>query len=32
LADHAQDLGRKGFDRIYGYGLVTKSPVLVSRN
>lgn len=31
IAD-ARDLGRKGFDPVYGYGLVTRPPVVVSSN
>lgn len=32
LMANAEDLGRKGFDRVYGYGLITQPPVVVSAN
>ena len=32
LTAHAEDLGKKGFDRIFGYGLIAEAPVLLSRH
>lgn len=31
LVSHARDLGRPGFDPVFGYGLLTEPPELVSR-
>jgi subtilisin family serine protease len=30
LAENAEDLGKKGFDRIFGHGLITEPPLLAS--
>lgn len=32
LIANAEDLGRRGFDKTYGYGLITHPPVVVSAN
>jgi hypothetical protein len=32
LTENAEDLGKKGFDRVFGYGLITEPPLLASRN
>jgi subtilisin family serine protease len=32
LTENAEDLGKKGFDRVFGYGLITEAPLLASRN
>ena len=32
LGSNAEDLGRKGFDPVFGYGLVTAPPLLLSGN
>lgn len=32
LAGDAEDLGRKGFDKVFGYGLIRKPAVLVTQN
>lgn len=32
LAGDAEDLGRKGFDKVFGYGLIRKPAVVVSQN
>jgi hypothetical protein len=32
LTENAEDLGKKGFDRIFGYGLITESPLQLSQN
>ena len=32
LTANAEDLGEKGFDRLFGYGLITDPPVLISRS
>jgi hypothetical protein len=30
LSSHAEDLGKKGFDPVFGYGLLARPPLLVS--
>jgi subtilisin family serine protease len=32
LIANAEDLGRKGFDPVYGYGLITQPPIVFSMN
>lgn len=32
LITYAQDLGRKGFDPVYGYGLITQPPIALTVN
>ena len=32
LMANAEDLGRKGFDEVFGHGLITRPPVVVSAN
>jgi hypothetical protein len=32
LTENAEDLGKKGFDRTFGYGLITEPPLQLSRN
>jgi len=32
LMANSKDLGRKGFDPVYGYGLITQPPIIVSAN
>lgn len=32
LMASAEDLGRKGFDQVFGYGLITRPPVVVTAN
>ncbi len=32
LMASAEDLGRKGFDKVFGHGLITRPPVVVSAN
>jgi subtilisin family serine protease len=32
LIANAEDLGRKGFDPVYGHGLITQPPIVVSLN
>jgi subtilisin family serine protease len=32
LSENAEDLGKKGFDQVFGYGLITEPPLYASRD